>query len=195
MLRFVEVNEPRDEEVEPAVVVVVEPDGAGGPSWSRDPRLLGHIGERAVAVVAVQNAAPVLRDVKIGKTIAVIVAHGCTHAIAATGDAGLFGHVRECAVAVIAVKGVAQRLGRSKYVALAAVHQVDVHPAVVVIVEESATRASRLGQIFFGRKTGGVRPGNAAGGGRDFNKWVRSGLGCCREPRDSREKQTSAQRS
>ena len=71
---FAEIHEVADEQVEPAIVVVVEPDSAGSPSGSGDAGLLGHIGESAVAVVVIENAATVLRDVEVGKAVAVVVA-------------------------------------------------------------------------------------------------------------------------
>ena len=106
-----EIHEPADEQVEAAVVVVVEPDGAGGPAGSGDAGFLGHVGERAVAVVVIEDAAAVLRDVEVGEAVAVVVADRDAHAVAAAGDAGLFGHVGECAVAIVAIERVAQRAG------------------------------------------------------------------------------------
>ncbi len=53
------------------------------------------------------------------------------------GNAGFFGHVGESAVAIVVVERVAQRLGRIVKIALATVDEVDVHPAVVVVVEKA----------------------------------------------------------
>src|SRR5215469_17392528 len=73
-LGFVEVDKVTDEQVEPPIVVVVEPDRTGAPTGSCDPSFLGHVSECAIAIVVVENAAPVLRDVEVGKTIPVVVA-------------------------------------------------------------------------------------------------------------------------
>src|SRR5271170_6444641 len=54
MLGLAEVYEAAHEQVELAVVVIVEPHGARGPSGGRDSSLLGYVGEGAVAVVAVE---------------------------------------------------------------------------------------------------------------------------------------------
>ena len=47
----------RDEQIEPAVVVVVEEAGAGAPAACRDAGALRHVGERAVAIVAIERVA------------------------------------------------------------------------------------------------------------------------------------------
>ena len=57
-MRFAEVDEAADEQIEAAIVVIVEPDRAGGPSRRRYARFLRHIGESAVAIVVIENASP-----------------------------------------------------------------------------------------------------------------------------------------
>src|SRR5690348_5890342 len=70
----------RDQEIESSVVVVVEPRGARSPpSEVFNSGAPGHIGERAVAVVAVENAAAVAEDEKIGKAVVVVIADGDSH--------------------------------------------------------------------------------------------------------------------
>ena len=49
-----------------------------------------------------------------------------------------------------------------------AVHQVDVHPAVVVVVEEGAAGSHGLGQVMIRRGGVVVDPANAAGFRRDL---------------------------
>jgi len=102
-----------------------------------------------------------LGDVEIGPTVAIIVTNGDTHTIATTSDDGLFGYQGECSITVVAVESVAQRrLGIVK-IAAAAVDEVDVHPAVVVVVEECATPACRLGQVVFSRSSINMFPCDA----------------------------------
>ena len=136
-----EIDEAANEKVEPAVVVVVEPYCARCPSRSGYSGLFGDVGEGAIAVVAIENAAAVLRDVEIGEAIGVVVADRDTHAVASTGHPGFFRHIGEGAVAVVVVEGIAERTGRREDVALPAVDQVDVHPSIVVVIEDRATGA------------------------------------------------------
>src|SRR5215472_14209457 len=74
VLVFRKLYELANKKIELAIVVVVEPDGARRPPRRRDSCLLGHIGERAIAVIVIKNVAPVLGHVKIGKAVPVIVA-------------------------------------------------------------------------------------------------------------------------
>ncbi len=149
VLCLVEVNESPDEEVEASIVIVVEPNRAGRPPRSGDSCTFGHISEGAVAIITIENAASVLRDVEIGKAVRIVVTHRNAHPVATARDAGRLGDVRKCSVAVVVVECVSQRMGRSIKIALPAVDQIDVHPPVIVIVEKCAARPGRFGQIFF----------------------------------------------
>jgi hypothetical protein len=104
---FVEFDEAADEEIEFAVIVVIKPDGAGSPAGSREASFFGDVGEGAIAIVAIENAAAVLRDVHVRQAVAVVVADGNAHAVAAGRDAGFFGDVGEGAVAIVFIKSVA----------------------------------------------------------------------------------------
>ena len=167
---FGEIDEAADEEIEAAVVVVIEPDGAGGPAGSGNAGFFGDVGEGAVAIVAIENAAAILRDVEIGETVGVVVANGDAHAVAAAGDAGFFGDIRERAVAIVAVEGVAERSGRSPKIAGATVDEVDVHPAVVVVIEEGAAGTGGFGEKFLGGMATGVDEIDAGSGFRNFGE-------------------------
>src|SRR5271154_3032511 len=61
--RLIELSELTDEEIKPAIVIVIEPDRAGTPAGSGDASLLRHIREGAVAIVVVEDAPAELRDV------------------------------------------------------------------------------------------------------------------------------------
>src|SRR5258708_6790522 len=103
IFRFIEIDKAANEQVQLAVIVVVEPDRAGGPAGSGDSGLLSHIGERAITIVVVQDAAAVLRDVQIWKAVAIVICDSDAHAVAAARYAGLFGDVGEGAIAIVAV--------------------------------------------------------------------------------------------
>jgi hypothetical protein len=65
VLGLAEVDEATDEQIEPSIIVVVEPDRARCPAQSGHSCMLGDVGESAIAVVAIENAASILRDVQI----------------------------------------------------------------------------------------------------------------------------------
>src|SRR5204863_1377916 len=100
VLGLVKVNEAANKEVQPAVVVMVKPNGARCPAGRRQAGLLSDICEGAVPVVVIENAAAILRHVEVGETVAIVVAHCRAHAVAAGRHAGFLGYVREGAIAV-----------------------------------------------------------------------------------------------
>ena len=60
---LVEIHETTHEEIQLPIIVVVEPHRTGCPARSRYTGLFGHVRERSVAIVAIENAAPVLAHV------------------------------------------------------------------------------------------------------------------------------------
>src|SRR5215475_4491879 len=104
MFGLIKVHETADEQIELAVAVVINPNGTRSPTRSGNSRRNGHIGESSVAIVPIQNDATVLRDVNIGETVGVVIAHRHAHSIAAARDTGLFGDVSEGSVTIIVIK-------------------------------------------------------------------------------------------
>jgi hypothetical protein len=82
LLRSV-IDETACEQVQPPVVVIIEPDGAGGPvaleRLGAQTGFLAHVGERAVAVIAIQNRPSVGGDEHIWETVVVVVANRNAH--------------------------------------------------------------------------------------------------------------------
>src|ERR1700683_3553363 len=171
----VEIHEAADEQIEAAVIVVIKPDGAAAPAGSGDAGFGGDVAESAVAVIAIEDAVRVLRDVEVGETVGIVIADSDAHAVGVAGDSGFFGYVGESAVAIIAIECVAQGLRRTVEIAGPAVDEVDVHPAVVVVIEEAAAGADGFRQIPFGRAAVGVCPVDSGGGGRHFFEGGRGG--------------------
>ena len=140
----------RDHEVEPAVFVVVEPAGAGGPLAS-----VGHarpgrdVGKSPVAIVVIKDRAAVTGDVQIRVAVVVEIAHGHPLPVKTFGPhAGFFRDVGECAVAVVAIERGAERLRRLVGVGGGRLHEVEVHEAVLVVVNPAQARAHGLKVVF-----------------------------------------------
>src|SRR4029077_2208185 len=131
-----EIYKAAHKKIQPAIIVVVEPDGTRGPPQRGYAGLLRDIAKRPVAVVVVENTAAVLGYVEIGKPIAIVVTDRDSHAVAAAGDASLLCNVGERSVPVVGIQRVAQRRIRFVEVAAAAVDQINIHPAVVVVVDK-----------------------------------------------------------
>src|ERR1700716_1424248 len=93
-----------NEQVQPAVTVVIHPRGAGRPQASVprvamvQPGFLRHIGEGAVVVVVIQNIPADSRDENILVTVVVIVGNGDADVISPSFDTGPAGYVGEAAI-------------------------------------------------------------------------------------------------
>src|SRR5208282_923568 len=71
-----------DNEIEPAIFVVVKPSCTGGPSaFIGYTGFSGNVRESSIAVVVVENRAAVAGDVQIGVTVIVVVPDGDTLAV------------------------------------------------------------------------------------------------------------------
>ena len=71
---------------------------------ARNPGLIRHVAERAVAIIVVENIAAILSNEKIRKAIVVIVAPDAAEPVAGSGYAGFVGNVAERAIAVVAIR-------------------------------------------------------------------------------------------
>ena len=71
---------------------------------------LRHIGECAVAVVAIKNDAAEAGDQQIGPAVVVVVADDGAHGPAGIAHAGLVGNIGKCAVMVVVVERAARLL-------------------------------------------------------------------------------------
>ena len=102
-------------------------------------RLLCHIGEGAVAIVAVELVLAVVGQKQVFKAIVVVIAYANTNGPAGIPESRFFGHVFERAVAVVFVEPV-RRIRRNGFEGSSAEDE-DVHPAVVVVVKKGAATA------------------------------------------------------
>ena len=172
----IELHVPADEQIDASVAVVIEPGRTDRPAIDVDPGLGRHIRKRTVALVAVQDRAPVAGHEKVDE--AVIVKVGCNrrHAIDVRRHAGLVGHVREFAVAVIAIQMVVGRIlrlllqGKRMYASFErlATGHIEVEQAIVVVVEPDAASARALEQRTQVLRSEAMREVNPRSGRRVF---------------------------
>src|SRR5262249_42857340 len=102
------VEIPADEQIELAVIVVVEKSGAGTPSGGGHSRLDCHVLECAVAPIPIEDITTVCRQIEIRKSVVVVVTDGDAHPVTGSdsGKSGFFGDVGKFPIAVIPVKPV-----------------------------------------------------------------------------------------
>ena len=144
-----------DQEVEAAVVVVVEPAAGHGPLAAADARPPRHVLEPTVAAIVQQLVLSHAGDEEIDVTVVVVVGRGGPHGIPDTSYACVVGDVRKPHPAVVAIETVGVNGGcfleRRR---LRAVREEDVGPAVTVVVEDGKPAGRTFDEVFAG--TGGV---------------------------------------
>src|SRR5258708_17416634 len=138
----------RYEQMEVPIAVVVEETASRTPSRLLVPKTggLGHVGKRSISVVAIETILPKIRAEDVLESVIVVVADtdsgGPSHRL----QPGLFRHIGKSTVAIVLVKaiGCARRIS----VQASTRQQENIHPAVVVVVDESTATASSLQNIF-----------------------------------------------
>src|SRR5438874_5709264 len=175
---FVKVDEAAHKKVESAIIIIVKPDGAGSPTRGSDTSLRGDIGKRTVAIVAIENATAILCQVKDGEAVAARIPNCHTHPVSARCNARLPRNVCECAVPVVVIESVAKRRLRVIEVATTAVDQVDVHPAVVVVIEEGTAGSSSFRQKHLRRAPVTVHPSDPTDRWRNLFELLRRSRTC-----------------
>ena len=138
-----------------AVAVVIDEGAASAPGFAGagDAGFFADVGERAVAVVVVEDVFSVVGDVEIFAAVVVVVADADALAPAGVQQAGFLGDVGERAVVIVVVEMVRWRASfcaRDGVIELRAVDDENVGPAVVVVVEDGDAGAGGFDDVFFG---------------------------------------------
>src|SRR5207302_6786604 len=104
ILGLIEVDEAADEQIQQAIVVVIKPNRARGPSRRRESCLRGDVSECAIAVIVIENAARILREINIGEPVAVVVAYRHAHPVGVSRNAGFLRYIGEGSITIVAVE-------------------------------------------------------------------------------------------
>ena len=120
-----------------AVAVVVQETTTCSPVFSRAryASLLGNVRESAVAVVVIEDVAAPISDEEIIVAIIVVVSDTAALAPSGGGQARLLGDVGKCTVAIVMKQVAGGILFPHGRVKTRSVHQENVEPAIVVVVE------------------------------------------------------------
>src|SRR5689334_7310867 len=123
-----------------AVIVVIEPGGAGCPSAGIcHPRALSDVSEGAVSIVVVQNAPAISKNKQVREAIIVVIPDGHAHAKQAFRSYACFlRNVAESAVAIVAVQSASQRIFWLIDSRCRAVSKVQIEKSILVTVNPSA---------------------------------------------------------
>jgi len=144
---YVELHIIGDEKIEMAISVVIEKSASCTKAISgmEEARRRSDVGECAVSVVAIETVVAVVGEEKIFETIIVVVAHANAIGPAGIVQSGLCRDISECPVAIVVVEVIAGAGWTTRK--SAATKEKDVHPAIVVVVEEGAAAAHRFDDV------------------------------------------------
>ena len=119
-------------------------------------------------VVAIEAILSKVRDVDVGPTVVVKIADDGADAPAIICNSGFCCDVGERTIMVVTKQRSVRRSGLScQRVVCRAVHEIDIQPAVVVVVQQSDTRADRVNDVGLLRRPHHVLPLSQARSGSD----------------------------
>src|SRR5579863_8035173 len=143
-----------NKEIEPSVVVIVDPPCGNGPrlapsgKTAADSRFLGHITEGPVSVVVKELIAIESGHIQIHKSIIVVIARGHAHCVADAGQACFLGNIGKGSVSVIAKEPVVETgialLQRWNF---CPVRKEDVQEPIIVVVEQRNAAGHGLDRV------------------------------------------------
>src|ERR1700722_3433795 len=140
-----------DKQVQLAIVVVIEPKRAASPLRGLDAARRGHIGKGTVSVVVIENRLADAGDEDVQIPVMVIVGDSDAHAKKGGIDPGLLRYVAEGAVMIVAVKSKWEGGLRVEKGGGTGVDQENVHPAVIVVIENGHAGPHRFRKIMLRR--------------------------------------------
>src|SRR5439155_11683383 len=146
----VEIDVVGDEEIEFAVTIVVDKRAASVPTLAVPAHagFVGHIGERAIAVIVVKHVLAKIGDEEIFEAVVVVVTNADALSPAGVGYASLQSNVGECAVSIILEKMRRRLLAPGETFQVRSIHKKNIQPAIVIVIVKSHAAASGLKQIF-----------------------------------------------
>ena len=110
-------------------------------------------------VVAVEPVVAEVGNKDVGPAVVVEIRDGHAEAPAVVGDAGLVGHVgKGSVVIVVKERGMGRGALAAERIVGRAVHQIDVEPAVVVVVDQAHAGAVGLQNVFLLRRAHFMAP-------------------------------------
>ena len=152
--RAIQCDLSRDEEIDAAVAIVIEPGRTDRPPVHLDASFRSDIFEGAVAFIAIENGSPVAGDEQIDKPIIVKVRGNRSYSVDIRRYARLVGDIGKCAVSIVPVEMIVRRSGgrllerirmHPLFQRLAAGH-VEIREAVIVVIEPDAAGAGAFQQ-------------------------------------------------
>src|ERR1700744_798537 len=134
------VNVSGNEEIQMAISVIIAKTCSCRPIAESDSCLFCKIGEGAIVVVMVEAIFPEVRYIKIGPAVVIVIAHPYAIAPTIVCHTCFGSNIRECAIVVVVKEGGVWSFGLAvESVIGGSVHQIDVDPAIMVVVKQCHT--------------------------------------------------------
>jgi len=133
-----------------AVAVVVDEGAAVAPGFAgaADACFFADVGERAIAVVVIEDVFSVVGDVEIFPAIVVVIADANSLAPSGVSEAYFLGDVGERAVVIVVIEMAGLRFSMCG-IESGAVDDENIRPAIVVVVEDSDAGAGGFDDVLF----------------------------------------------
>ena len=137
----------RNEKIQPAIAIVIDPGAARAIARSRMDQsgLFRHVRKSTVAVIVEQKVLTPAGDEDVVEAVVIVVAHGNAGSPHATPQPGFRGDIGKRAVAVILIQSDDCLVGRRLQAAAGQDH--DVLPAIVVVIEEGHAASHGLDDV------------------------------------------------
>src|ERR1700730_5548401 len=132
-----------------SVAVVIHKRATGAPPGLivPKPRILGHIGESSVAVVAIKCVLPEIATKDIVKAVVVVVSYADSTSPSDRMQPCFFCDIRKCKVSVVFVQPICGAAGSASEPS-ARQHK-QIRPPIIVVVNEGATASGGLHDVLF----------------------------------------------
>ena len=134
------------------IAVVIHKRAARAPifSSSRDAGFRADIRESAVSIIVVENIFAVVSHVEIIPAVVVVIAHADALPPTRRREAGLHRHIRESAVVIVVIEMIRGACAGRKSFESSTIHDENIRPAIVVVIEDRDSRSRRLNDEFLG---------------------------------------------
>ena len=173
----IEMQVACDKQIQPSIPVIVTPRRTRRPVAQRHPSLLSHVGKGPIMIVAIEPILSPVRDVDIRPAIVVEIGNGHAHAPAIVLNTRVRSHIRERPIVVVVEQSSMRRcLFAVERIEGRPVHDINIEPSIVVIIDQTDSRPLGLHKVGLGRRPHPVCPMSEPGLFRDVFEYHRPAL-------------------
>ncbi len=148
-----------NKQIQPPIAVVVAPRCSGRPVAKLHAGLLRNVGKRSVVIVVVQPILAPVGNKNIRPAIVVVVGHRCANTPAVVGYTGFGCYVGKCSVVIVVEERCVRRcLFAVERIEGGAVDDVNIEPAVVVVIDQAHAGAIGFNDVLLLRRSHLVGP-------------------------------------